>query len=68
MVHTQDLLEKLKGSYDGGFAAAPVKELARCVEQNKNPWNAIPVGTIHHCGTDSSSGGLPQTPALSACI
>lgn len=51
-----------------GSAAVWVKELARCVERSRNPWNAVPVGTIHHCGTNHSSEGRPQTPALSACI
>lgn len=68
VVHTYGLSEKLHSSCDGSFAAALVKELARCVERNRNPWNAVPVGVIHHRGTDGSSNGLPQTPALSACI
>lgn len=68
MVQTQGLLEKLQSHCDGGFAAAPVEELARCVERNKNPRNAVPVGIIHHRGTAGSSQGLPQTPALSVCI
>lgn len=46
-----------------GSAAALVKELARCAERNKNLWNAVPVGVIHHCGTDSSSEGLPPNPS-----
>lgn len=52
----------------GGFAAAPVKELARCVERNKNPRNVVPVGVIHHRGTDGPCTGLPGAPALSPHI
>lgn len=65
---TQGLSEKAQSLCDGGSASALVKELARCAERNKNLWNAIPVGVIHHRGTDGSSEGLPQTPALLACI
>lgn len=68
VVYTRGLLEKLRTSCDGGFAAALVKELTRCVERNRNPWNAVPAGIIHHCGTDGPAEGLPQTPALSGYI
>lgn len=63
VVYTHDLSEKAQSSREGGCAAALVKELARCVERNKNPWNAVPVGVIHHCGTDGSSEGLPPNPS-----
>lgn len=51
-----------------GLCSCLVKELARCAERNKNLWNAVPVGVIHHRGTDGSSEGLPQAPALLARI
>lgn len=60
MVHVQGLSEKAQSSCNEDFAAAPVKELARCVEQNKNPRNVVPVGVIHHRGIDGSSEGLPK--------
>lgn len=68
VVWTQGLSEKAQSLCDGGSSAALVKELARCAERNKNLWNAVPVGVIHHRSTDGTSEGLPQTPALLVCI
>lgn len=68
VVHGEGLLERAHSWCRGNVTAALLKDLARCVERNEKPWNAIPLGSIHHCATAGSSEGLPQTSALSACV
>lgn len=52
----------------GNFTAALLKDLARNVERNENPWNVIPVGFIHHRATAGSSEAFPKPqPCRPAC-